>query len=570
MAIIYTYPTKTTLALGDLALISDSADGSKTKNATMSSIKDVIDVVDTFTSSFGTYVSGTTNAASKGAVSIGTVDLSAVDGTAVSGTRFLSKDNTWDVPVESVTSVTSFNSASGKGGIVTTPTTGDVKVGIDILPLTDLSTGAAGEDLLFVVDDPSGDPINKKLTIDRLFGTAGLVTNSSINYNVKLPNTVGTANQVLKLPSTIGATPHQLTWADDTTGVTTLNTLSGAVSINAGTGIGIGIAANVISIANTGSGSGTVTSITSGADSGTATAITTSGTLTFTGGTNVTTSVSGTTVTINSSDQYAGTVTGTGTAKKVAKWSTGGTGIEDSLITDDGTDVKVDKLTILKGDGTSVAGKLQLNCHANSHYVELMGPVHASGVSYSLQFPNTIGTANQVLKLPASPGANNLLVWDDTTNYQGFSPFPIYQAKDSVPVGAKTIIRQSVCETAGTYSKLEYFAVAASLYPVYFAIYTGTIIAGGNKRLEGFKSTQTAGINVITFSSPYTLVAGQDIVIVVSGNDTVDLAGSNSLLSNVNISRGSEDYTSSFPASLTTLLDGITSSVATGVCTHIF
>ena len=62
MAIIYTYPTKATLALGDLALISDSADGSKTKNATMSSIKDVIDVVDTFTSSFGTYVSGTTNA----------------------------------------------------------------------------------------------------------------------------------------------------------------------------------------------------------------------------------------------------------------------------------------------------------------------------------------------------------------------------------------------------------------------------------------------------------------------------------------------------------------------------
>ena len=57
------------------------------------------------------------------------------------------------------------------------------------------------------------------------------------------------------------------------------------------------------------SGSGTVTSITLGADSGSGTAITTSGTFTFSGGTNVTTSVSGTTVTINSTDQYSGTVT---------------------------------------------------------------------------------------------------------------------------------------------------------------------------------------------------------------------------------------------------------------------
>ena len=246
MAVIYSYPTKATLALGDLALISDSADSNKTKNATMSSIKDVIDVVDTFTNSFGTYVSGTANAAAKGAVSIGTLDLSAIDGTAVSATRFLSKDNTWDVPVSytgganlgfvpvggtsanflkgdgtwgtgagGVTSVTAFTTSDfGKEGIVTTPTTGAVKVGIDILPLTDLSTGALGSDLLFVVDDPSGTPINKKVTIDNLISTAGLITNSSINYTVKLPNISGSANQALKLPSVVGAGSNQLVWGD--------------------------------------------------------------------------------------------------------------------------------------------------------------------------------------------------------------------------------------------------------------------------------------------------------------------------------------------------------------------
>mgnify|MGYP005692910725 CR=1 FL=1 len=99
MAIIYTYPTKTTLALADTVLISDSADSNKTKNATVTSIKDAIDVVDTLSSAFGTYITGTANTAAKGAVDIGTVDLSAVDGTAETTTRFLSKDNTWDLPL---------------------------------------------------------------------------------------------------------------------------------------------------------------------------------------------------------------------------------------------------------------------------------------------------------------------------------------------------------------------------------------------------------------------------------------------------------------------------------------
>jgi len=56
--------------------------------------------VTTFTNSNGgTYVAyGTTNSAAIGAVAIGDVDLTAVDGTSDTSTRFLSKDNTWDVP----------------------------------------------------------------------------------------------------------------------------------------------------------------------------------------------------------------------------------------------------------------------------------------------------------------------------------------------------------------------------------------------------------------------------------------------------------------------------------------
>ena len=54
--------------------------------------------VDTFTNAFGTYITGTANSAATGAVTMGTIDLSAVDGTSDATTKFLSKDNTWDVP----------------------------------------------------------------------------------------------------------------------------------------------------------------------------------------------------------------------------------------------------------------------------------------------------------------------------------------------------------------------------------------------------------------------------------------------------------------------------------------
>ena len=41
----------------------------------------------------------------------------------------------------------------------------------------------------------------------------------------------------------------------------------------------------------------------------------------------------------------------------------------------------------------------------------------------------------------------------------GISPFPIYQATDSVAVGTQTIIRQSVCESDVTLNKLQYFSI---------------------------------------------------------------------------------------------------------------
>jgi len=62
MAIIYTYPVKATLALADKILISDSADANKTKNATVTSIKDAINVVDSITATSPLVASASTGA----------------------------------------------------------------------------------------------------------------------------------------------------------------------------------------------------------------------------------------------------------------------------------------------------------------------------------------------------------------------------------------------------------------------------------------------------------------------------------------------------------------------------
>ena len=56
--------------------------------------------VNSFTNANGTYISSSVpaNTNATGAVTIGTLDLSAIDGTSDVNTKFLSKDNTWDVP----------------------------------------------------------------------------------------------------------------------------------------------------------------------------------------------------------------------------------------------------------------------------------------------------------------------------------------------------------------------------------------------------------------------------------------------------------------------------------------
>ena len=56
----------------------------------------------------------------------------------------------------------------------------------------------------------------------------------------------------------------------------------------------------------------------------------------------------------------------------------------------------------IKGNATSGSGRLVLNCEQNSHGITLKGPPHSAAASYTLTFPNTDGTADQVLKTDGS------------------------------------------------------------------------------------------------------------------------------------------------------------------------
>ena len=86
------------LDIGDAIIAVDDAAADSSVIADWSTISQGV-TVNSFTNANGTYISaGTVNTNATGAVTVGTIDLSAVDGTSDTSTKFLSKDNTWDVP----------------------------------------------------------------------------------------------------------------------------------------------------------------------------------------------------------------------------------------------------------------------------------------------------------------------------------------------------------------------------------------------------------------------------------------------------------------------------------------
>ena len=189
MAIIYTYPVKGTPLAADLLLISDTADGSKSKNATIASLvtSNAIDVVDTLNSLKGdiniTGGSNITVTPSGQNIEIST-SASNVDGSGTAGT--IPKWSDSNTLTDSIVS-----ESTSKIGIGTTS------------PLEKL-------------DVVGNIKTSGYLSLSKGSNTLKISTPATIttSYELVMPAAVGTASQVLKLPSTIGVSPYQLAWGD--------------------------------------------------------------------------------------------------------------------------------------------------------------------------------------------------------------------------------------------------------------------------------------------------------------------------------------------------------------------
>ena len=86
----------------------------------------------------------------------------------------------------------------------------------------------------------------------------------------------------------------------------------------------------------------------------------------------------------------------------------GTVGIAAGSVTKDKVDFISDSSgsgVISKGDGSSIDGSIQLNCHVNSHGIKLKSPPHSAGQSYTLTFPQTAPSSGKFIQ---TDGSGNL------------------------------------------------------------------------------------------------------------------------------------------------------------------
>jgi len=199
----YSAMTTSTLGLGKLryslgstpAANAQSTTAGKTYGVTKNASDQLIvnvpwdDGVETLTINDGTYIDANSSGTADDPVFA--PDLSAVDGTSVAGTRFLSKDNTWDVPLFPTSSdfgvlTVGASTANDRLGIAISGTTQNPLVGLNI---TGLATATpVGSDTIPFYDAGT----NKKTTVTTLASTITPLVAAALSYTGTGPS--ATAN----------------------------------------------------------------------------------------------------------------------------------------------------------------------------------------------------------------------------------------------------------------------------------------------------------------------------------------------------------------------------------------
>jgi hypothetical protein len=356
--------------LDDLLVISDISNSKKTRSVTINSVKALIESGTTYSLSSATNASVADNA-----------DIKLTSGTGTVTTVELVKGS----------NITLDTSIADKISISSTDTTYSTFTGAD-----GTSAGTSG-----LVPGPAATDNIKFLKGD---GTWATPATSSANWIVKDSGsgngTVASPNNEIQFISAVGGNSTVLT----------------------GTGTTASPYVMTIYSPNTGYGP-TMTESTLGL-----------GKLRYTTGSTPAAEAQSTTanrtygVTMNSSSQlvvnvpWAGGTTAAAGSSGDIQFNNGSNAFTASANLNYASDtLTVQDNVIIKGNGTSVAGNIKLNCYANSHYVQIVGPDHIDGVSYSLTLPNTITTVS-----PHATGGRILesnsagtLKWIDTPTAAG-------------------------------------------------------------------------------------------------------------------------------------------------------
>ena len=140
--------------------------------------------------------------------------------------------------------------------------------------------------------------------------------------------------------------------------------------------------------------------------------------------------------------------------------------------------ITVDKLNLIstssvpsleaKGDGSSVAGKIKLNCHVNSHGVTLQSPDHSSSQSWTLKLPDNSPTADKFLKVKSITGSGSTATG---------------QLEFADAGGTLVEVAQSSIAAGSSVAAVEFSNIFTSTYNTYF-VRIGKIRFAGNTSLQ--------------------------------------------------------------------------------------
>jgi|TARA_R100000084_G_scaffold12263_3_gene4228 hypothetical protein len=107
--------------------------------------------------------------------------------------------------------------------------------------------------------------------------------------------------------------------------------------------------------------------------------------------------------------------------------------------------VNFDDNVVIKGDTTNGSGKLTLNCENNSHGVNIKGPPHSAGATYTLTLPDDTGTNGQAL----TTNGSGVLSWSSLSapvaSVNGNTGTVVLTASD---VGAATTAQGTLAASA--------------------------------------------------------------------------------------------------------------------------